>query len=108
MSILKSTHTGLKYYSWKEDLERFAKRTLELSRPLLKNPSITTREVHYIIPKYSEKTGKLGQEERWFRFYLNWSVDTFISEFKKQLFEDLKGTEFELEDVWIPKSHVIE
>lgn len=108
MSILKSAHTGLKYYSWKEDLEWFAKRTLELSRPLLKQTSMTSREVHYTIPKYSEKTGKLGQEERWFSFQLNWTPEIFIEEFKRQLAKDLKGTEFELEDVWIPKSHVIE
>lgn len=108
MSILKSTHTGLKYYSWKEDLEWFATQALELSRPLLKHTSMTSREVHYTIPKYSEKTGKLGQEERWFRFQLYWTPEIFIEEFKKQLTQDLKDTNFELEDVWIPKSHVME
>ena len=108
MSILKSTKSGKKYIEFQQDLRWFAERALELSRPLLRHTGMTTREVHYTIPKYSEKTGKLGQEERWFRFHLNWPVEIFIREFKNQLVNDLKDTGFEIEDVWIPKSHVME
>lgn len=107
MSILKSTKSGKKYIEFQQDLRWFAERALELSKPLLKH-KMYTREVRYTVPTYSKKTGKLGQDERWFRFHIEWPVDVFISEFKNQLLNDLKDTDFELEDVWIPKSHVME
>ena len=105
MSILKSTKTGYKYQKWREDLQYFAERAIQLSQPFHKVR--TVREVRFVIPKYSS-TGVLGYEENWFKYFTDWTIDEFKEKFIQVLKFKIQGTEFELEDIEIPKVHIIE
>ena len=106
MSILKSTKTGYKYYKWKEDAKWFAERTLQLSYPFRQVRPI--REVRYTIPKKSQKSEFVGESEYWFKFDANWSVEEFLRHFIQEVESNLDKDLFELQDVTIPRGHIIE
>ena len=108
MSILSSTHTGHKYTKWQEDLQDYAQYVMNLSS-IRKNGFCSCL---YRVPVKRYKKDSIEEEvfldERWFNFSASWPIERFISEFKQEALKEIKDSNFELEDVYIPKTCVIE
>ena len=97
MSILKSTKTGHKYYSWHHRLDEVIDCIIRLNAPFGKE----WREYRYVIPEYNEKMDMYVNEEPWFSFQCDWSHEYFrdklIERFKLEL--EKINSKLELEDI---------